>query len=92
MGSASGHYTLSGAVTHTNAECLKDKADLAKWPGEDRVASMLEEAEKTSCLAKFSSTLLLPLFPGSLYTTDLFLGLCPGMESSLSVKSKNKRD
>lgn len=87
-----GAWNLAGTATHTSANSVEDKADLAKWPREDRVASLLEEAEMTSHLGKLSSPFLLMLFPRSLFATDLFLELCRGMESSLNVKGKNKRD
>lgn len=47
-----------------------------------------EEADMTSHLGKFSSTFLLMLFPRSFCTTELFLGLCQGIESSLNLKGK----
>lgn len=53
---------------------MEEKADVAEWPRKNRVAPLLEEAEMTSHLSKFSFTFLLVLFPRNCLVLRVVLG------------------
>lgn len=81
-----------GAVTPSRANSGEDKTEVVEWPRENRATPLLEGAAMTSHLGTFSFAFLLMLFPRNCCTKALFLELCQGMESSLNIKGKNKRD
>lgn len=81
-----------GGSDSQQSQLWEDKTDVAERPRENRAAPLLEEVELTSHLSTFSFTFLLMLFPRNCCTKALFLELCQGMESSLNIKGKNKRD
>lgn len=74
------------------ANTVGGKADLAKWPRENRIAPLLEEAEVTSHLGKFPFTFFADVISQESLYHRLLLKLCQGMESSSNIKGKNKRD
>lgn len=82
---------LVGAMTHIE-QTLGGKAGLAKWPRENRVAPLLEEAEVTSHLGKFPFTFFADVISWESLYHRLVLKLCQGMESFSNIKGKNKRD